>query len=274
MSAVRRYWAHWVFGGLVAFAVVAPLGFAAYTGLRTGAAYNRDPVWPPGELSLDNFRRVWDDPALTRWFGNSLLLSLGSALISLAVSAMAAFGFALGRLPGKALIFNAVVGLMIVPLVVLVVPLFRLDIKLGLQDSYLPSLVIYAAVLTPFSTYVLTRVFENVPTELREAGSMDGATPGAIFRYIFLPLARPALVILAIVNAVWVWNEILVALVFLDDEHRTIMAGLATLAGGAARLDVPFVFAALVTASLPIVVLYLAAQGFLARGFSQSGIKG
>jgi ABC-type glycerol-3-phosphate transport system permease component len=274
MSAIRHYWAHWLFGGLVVLVVGAPLAFAVYTGLRTGASYNRNPVWPPGDISFDNFGRVWDDPELPRWYANTLVLSLGSALLALVVSTTAAFAFVIGTLPGKTLLFNGVVGLMIVPLVVLVIPLFRLDIKLGLQSSYLPALVIYAAVLTPFSTYVLTRAFEGVPVELREAASMDGSAPTAALWHVFMPVARPALIVLAVVNAVWVWNEILVALVFLDDQHRTIMAGLTVLAGGAARLDVPFVFASLVTASLPIVLLYLVGQGFLVRGFSQSGIKG
>ena len=265
---------HLLFFGSIALVVLTPLAFAVITGAREAGAYARNPVWPLGQLSLTNFLAVWDEYPLLEWFANSLLLSLGSSIMAIAVSAFAAFGFVTGGFRGHRLLFGGIVALMVVPSVTLIVPLFRLNVQLGLQDTYFAAFLIYSALLVPFSVYLLTRTFETVPHELREAAHMDGARPLKVFVWLYLPLARSAIVVLLIINAVWVWNDLLIALVFLDEEHRTIMAGLAVLNGGMNRLNVPLIFAALVTASIPIVAAYLGGQSLLARGFIQSGVKG
>ena len=263
-----------MFFGAVTVLVLAPLAFAVVTGAREAGDYARGPVWPLGGLTLGNYLMVWEEYPLLLWFGNSLVLSLGSAVMAISVSALAAFALVTGRFSGRRLLFVGIVSLMIVPSVTLIVPLFQLSVHIGWQGTYYSALPIYGALLVPFSVYLLTRAFEAVPRELREAAHMDGARPFRIFVWLYLPLARSAIVVLLIVNAVWVWNDLLIALVFLDEDHRTVMAGLAVLNGGVNRLNVPLIFAALVTASLPIVAVYLGGQSLLTRGFVQSGVKG
>ena len=254
--------------------MLAPLAFAVVTGAREATSYARDPVWPLGRLSLVNYLAVWEEYPLLRWFANSLLLSLGSAVLAVVVGGLAAFGLVAGNFQGRRLLFIGIVSLMVVPSVTLIVPLFQLSIQLGWQGTYNSALLIYSALLVPFSVYLLTRAFETVPHELREAMHMDGAPHFRMLVALYVPLSRSAIVVLLIINAVWVWNDLLIALVFLDEKHRTVMAGLAVLNGGVNRLNVPLIFAALVTASLPIIAVYLSGQSLLARGFFQSGSKG
>ena len=274
LNRLRAFLPHLLFYGCITLLVLAPLAFAVVTGAREATSYARDPVWPLGRLSLENFLTVWEEYPLLRWFANSLVLSLGSAVLAIIVGGLAAFGFVAGNFHGRRLLFIGIVSLMIVPSVTLIVPLFQLSIQLGWQGTYNSALLIYSALLVPFSVYLLTRAFETVPHELREAMHIDGAPHFKMLVGLYVPLSRSAIIVLLIINAVWVWNDLLIALVFLDEKHRTIMAGLAVLNGGVNRLNVPLIFAALVTASLPIIALYLGGQSLLARGFFQSGSKG
>ena len=274
LNRYRAFLPHLLFYGCITLLLLAPLAFAVFTGAREAASYARDPVWPLGRLSLENFLAVWQEYPLPRWFANSLVLSLGSAGLAIVTGGLAAFAFVTGNFHGRRLLFIGIVSLMIVPSVTLIVPLFQLSIQLGWQGTYNSALLIYSALLVPFSIYLLTRAFETVPHELRESMHLDGASHFRILVRLYLPLSRSAIIVLLVINAVWVWNDLLIALVFLDEQHRTVMAGLAVLNGGVNRLNVPLIFAALVTASLPIIAVYLGGQSLLARGFFQSGVKG
>ena len=175
LSRLRTFLPHLLFYGCITLLVLAPLAFAVVTGAREATSYARDPVWPLGRLSLENFLTVWEEYPLLRWFANSLVLSLGSAVLAIVVGGLAAFGFVTGNFHGRRLLFIGIVSLMIVPSVTLIVPLFQLSVQLGWQGTYNSALLIYSALLVPFSVYLLTRAFETVPHELREAMHIDGA---------------------------------------------------------------------------------------------------
>ena len=166
------------------------------------------------------------------------------------------------------------VALMVVPPVVLLVPLFVFGVRIGQISTFRLVILIYVGLMLPFSVYMLTNFFRTIPASMIEAAVIDGASSWRVFRRIVLPLSAAPLVTLGVVNLLWVWNELLIALVFLqDDSKKTLMVGIT---GFQSRysLDVPAIMAGLTLATLPIVTVYIFGQRFFVRGLVSGALKG
>jgi len=194
-------------------------------------------------------------------------------LVCTAVAFLAAFALAKMRFAGRRLFLDAIVSLMAIPIVVLIVPLFVLYTRLRLMSSYQGMILMYAAVCLPFSVYLLTNFFKTIPDEIMEAAVIDGAPVFRILTRVVIPLSGPPIVTLIVVNAVWVWNELLLALVFLPkDGLRTLMVGI-TVFKSKFNLDISVTMAGLLLTTLPIVVLYIVFQKFFIRGLTEGALK-
>jgi ABC-type glycerol-3-phosphate transport system permease component len=135
-------------------------------------------------------------------------------------------------------------------------------------------ILIYAGLTTPFSVYMLTNFFRSIPRELIESALTDGASHLRVLLQIVVPLSLPALVTLVVVNSLYVWNELLIALVFLpEDELKTLMVGL-TVFRSRYNLDVPVTMAGMLLAALPMIILYVFGQRFFIRGLTAGAVKG
>ena len=133
--------------------------------------------------------------------------------------------------------------------------------------------MIYAGLITPFSVYLLTTFFRTLPKELFESARIDGANDLAILWRVVLPLSLPALLTLVVVNSLFVWNDLLIAIIFLqDDASRTLMAGISVFQGRYNN-QIPLTMAGMVIASAPMVVLYIAFQKYFIRGLMAGAIK-
>ena len=208
-----------------------------------------------------------------RWLLNSLLISGVSVLVTLALASLAAYAFSRMPFPGRGVSFTLMISLMVVPPIVMMIPLFELMSDLNMVNTYQAVIVIYAGLMLPFSIYLLTSFFNTIPRELLEAGSIDGAGHLRTLISIVMPLAVPALVTLGIVNLLWAWNELLIALVLLqDDSMKTLMVGI-TIFQSHNNLNVPVTMAGLLIATLPIVVVYLAGQRFFVQGLAAGAVK-
>jgi ABC-type glycerol-3-phosphate transport system permease component len=208
------------------------------------------------------------------WFANSLILTSSAVALTLAVATLAGWGFARWNFRGRDTLLGLLVSLMVVPPVVLLVPLFVFGVRIGWISTFRLVILIYVGLMLPFSVYLLASFFRTIPRSLVEAATIDGASSWDVFRRIVLPLSGAPLVTLAVVNLLWVWNELLIALVFLqDDSKKTLMVGIT---GFQSRynLDVPVIMAGLTLATLPIVVLYLFGQRYFQRGLVSGAVKG
>jgi ABC-type glycerol-3-phosphate transport system permease component len=257
----------------VTLAALLP-GYVMVTGaFKSQADFARAPFAIPTSPTLHAFRTALSDD-FARWVLNSVILTAGSVAAVLVLAALAAWGFAQREFRGRETLLAALVSLMVVPPVVLLLPLFGMGSDLDLVGTYQYVILIYVGFMLPFSIYMLTNFFRTIPRPLIEAAIMDGASEFKVFRGVVLPLSAAPLITLAVVNTLWVWNELLLALVFLnDDTHRTLMVGIT---GFQSRnnLDVPTIMAGLSLASLPIVALYLFGQRFFVRGLVAGAIKG
>ena len=257
----------------MAVAAIYPVYYMITTSLKTKQAWTADQFGPPLSPTFDNYAAVFADGRIPVWFLNSLLVTAVSVVAAAAVSTLAAYAIARMRFRGQILLLRLMVALMVIPPAVLIIPLFLGLQPLGLVNTYQGVILIYTGMLVPISVYMLVSFFRTLPVELFEAARIDGATTARILRSIVLPLSAPGFVTLVVVNALWVWNELLIALVFLqNDDRRTLMAGL-TLFKGHYSVNEPLVMAGTFMAAVPMLLLFLFGQRFFIRGLVAGAVK-
>jgi ABC-type glycerol-3-phosphate transport system permease component len=255
---------------LIALSLVSlyPLWFIVQTALKTPQAYTLDPTGLPGAPTLANFLAVFRVMPFGRWTLNSALVAVISVAAATVIALFAAYAVAFGRFLGQRAFFNINIALMALPPVALVVPLFTLMVQAGLINTLPSVMLVYTGLLVPFSVFFLVNFFRELPLELIEAATIDGASHTRILFRIVMPLSVATTFTLVIVNTIWVWNELLFALVFLqDNDQRTVMAGL-TLFQGRFATNEPLMMAGAFLSMLPLLVLYLASQKFFIRGMT------
>ena len=221
--------------------------------------------------TLDAYRALVDTLPIWRILVNSFAIAVASTALQLVTGSMAAYGFSRLRFPGRDVVFALYLATMMVPLQVLVVPLFIEMKTLDLQDTYLGLLA--PSIASAFGVFLLKQAIETVPRELDEAATIDGAGHLRIFATIVLPLIRPALATVAVFAFMASWNSFLWPLVVIrSPELMTLPLGLATLQGQfTTRWDV--VMAGSVVSIVPIALVYLLAQRHVVAGIAHTGLK-
>ena len=253
---------------LICLAALYPLWFIASTALKSNAAYQLDPTGLPSHPTLGALRSILFHQPLPRWMWNSFLVTVSSVAVSTLVALLAAYAAVFGRFRGHRIFLSTSVALMVVPPVTLLVPMFVFMVNTGFVNHLQSVIVFYTGLLVPFAVFFLTNFFRTVPQELIEAAASEGAGPFTVLRRIVMPLSGAATFTLVVVQAIWVWNELLIALVFLQNESaRTLMAGLAQFQGRYAT-NQPLVLAGALVSIAPIVLLYLSGQRFFVRGLT------
>jgi len=237
--------------------------------IRNGITFDVD----LSTLSLDNWVVLFTDSGLYfRWFANTLGLTLAQVVGTLLVSSFVAYGFAMYEFRGKTAAFIAVLLLMSTPFEMLMLPLYVQVNELNLSDSY-------AVIVVPFLAAAVTifffrQYFLGVPKELLEAGRVDGVTEFGIFFRLIMPISRPALAAMAILNGMLAWNNFLWPLLVLRSPDKfTLPIGLNTLLtpyGNNYELLIVGAFFSLI----PILVLFLAFQRFFVEGMTAGAVKG
>jgi raffinose/stachyose/melibiose transport system permease protein len=253
---------------IICLSALYPLWFIVSTALKTNTAYQLDPTGFPTHPTLDALHSIVADQPLPRWMWNSLLVTVSSVAVSTLVALLAAYAAVFGRFCGHRIFLSTSVALMVVPPVTLLVPMFVLMVDTGWVNHLQSVIIFYTGLLVPFAVFFMTNFFRTVPHELIEAASVEGAGPFTVLRRIVLPISGAASFTLIVVQAIWVWNELLIALVFLqNDNARTLMAGLAQFQGRYAT-NQPLVLAGALVSIAPVVLLYLSGQRFFVRGLT------
>ncbi len=261
---------------LLAFAAIAllPLYFMLTSALKTNDEFLGNTFGLPEHPVASTLLNSVAGGELYVWILNSLIVTVFSVVLSTVLAALAAYPIAMMKWRSGPYILGGLIALMVIPPIVLVIPLFQIAAATGQLNTYQAVVAIYTGVLLPFSTFLLTNFFRTIPYALVEAALMDGAGSWRIFRSVVLPLSGPALATVVTVQALWVWNELLIAVVFLQkDSLRTLMIGL-TVFNSRYRIDVPVVMAGMLWATLPMLLLYLVGQRYFIRGLTAGGVKG
>lgn len=228
----------------------------------------------PQALFMGNFVEVLGNPAVHRYFLNTLIVTVPGTIASTALGVLAGYVFAKLPFRGSNALFLAVIAGMFFPPQVILVPLFRLFNGLGLIDTLWPVFIVHTALGIPICTLLMRNFFATVPTALREAAILEGANEWQVLTKVVLPLSLPALAVLATLQFTWIWNDFLWPLIFTQsDQMRTVMLGIVNLKG---QYSVAWgVQGALsLVASLPTLIVFLFFQRFFIKGMTMGAVKG
>ncbi|MBI9081903.1 MAG: carbohydrate ABC transporter permease [Pseudodesulfovibrio sp.] len=206
-------------------------------------------------------------------FLNSVAVAVPATIIPILIAAFAAYGFSWLKFPGRGLIFTMVVAILVVPLQISLVPILQDYTRLDLNGTFLGIWLAHTGFGLPLATYLLFNYISSLPRVLLEAAFLDGASNFTIFTKLILPLSIPALASFAIFQFLWVWNDYLVALVFLGDKNRVITYALASIVGEKGQDWHLLTAGAFVSMILPLFVFF-ALQRYFVRGMLAGSVKG
>ena len=255
--------------------VLFPFYWVIVTSLKsTPQISQRTSIFWPDPFTLDQYAAlIWNTPFLL-WLGNSVLVATVSTVISVGFAALAAYALSRLKFAGAGLLTTFLLITYLLPGTLLFIPLYQILASIGLINSYTALMLTYPTFLLPFATWVMLGYYHSIPVELEEAAMIDGATRLGAFWKITLPLAAPALLAVTLFAFTNAWNEFLFAFVFITSELlRTLPIGLQSMVVGDILPWGELMAASLLTA-VPVAVLYIYAQRFLAEGLTIGGVKG
>ncbi len=266
--------------------IIFPFFWMLSSSFKTRAEIaGRVPTIFPAEFRLDAYQELFN-PAWDHFQDfmvnviNSLLVAIPTALIAVILSMLGAYAIARLRFKGKDLMLNSVLLIYLFPGILLIIPLFamlsQMSLWLGIeiQDNLGVLVFLYLAQTLPVALYILANYFRTIPDEIEQAALIDGCTRLGVIWRVTMPLSVPALVSVAIYTFMIAWNEFLYALVFLNDRSMFTMPIKIHTIFNDPSPRMPVVMAASVVMSLPVMLLFLAMERYLAEGLSAGGVKG
>jgi alpha-glucoside transport system permease protein len=245
-----------------------PPQLIASTGWWTGLV-------PPWTFTIENYAQVLQAQGMAHAFLNSLIISIPGTLLPMAIASFAAYAFAWLKFPGRDFCFFGIISLLIVPLQIALAPMLQVFSTIGLTGQYAAVWLAHTAFGLPLSIFLLRNFFAALPNDLMESAHIDGASHLRIFRSIILPLSVPALASLGIFQFMWVWNDLLISLIFLggNPDHAPMTLTVADLVDSYGSNYQVLTAAAFVSMALPLIVFF-ALQRYFVRGILAGSVKG
>ncbi len=250
--------------------VLLPLLWMVLASFKTRRAMFMDPLGLPTSWSVDSFERAWG-VGMGQFLTNSFIATAASVVVIIVVSGMAGYVFARNEIRGLRWLYLAIVAAFAVPSQAVLVPLYQMVSAAGMLNSLAAIVLPYAAYGIPFTTILFYAFFLDFPAELEEAARLDGCSRLRVFFSVVLPLSGPAIASAAIFQAVFIWNEFILALLMLTSpENKTLPVGIIQLRG-AYTSDWPAMMAGLAIAVLPILLIFILAQKYFVRSLAGLG---
>ena len=248
---------------------------------RTPEAVNTNGWWTvfsnlgSNEWTLSNYSDVLTSEGFGNSFLNSLSVTIPATVMPITIAAFAAYGFAWMDFPGRQWLFVLVVALLVIPLQMALIPLLRLYTTINLNGTFPAVWLAHTGFGLPLAIYLLRNYIGSLPSSMMESASIDGATPFETFTKLVVPLSVPVLASFAIFQFLWVWNDLLIALVFLGGEPdvRVVTLALNNLNGSRGQAWHLLTAGAFITMALPLVV-FLSLQRYFVRGLTAGSVKG
>ena len=261
---------------LICFVTLIPILYALSVSLNaSNSLLSSDFSFIPKNFTLDNYLTVFTGEDILTWFQNSILLAGATVALSLLVAIPAAYCFSRRRFPGRRLILRWLVLLNSFPAILSMFAVYRLLRPLGLINHRLGLLIIYTSTMAVFSLWNMKGYFDTIPIEIEEAAQIDGAGPVQVVTKIVLPLARPSIIVTALMVLIYVWNEYIYATTFMTgEENYTLAAGLYALQATEMSGSWPVFAAAAITVSVPVLIIFFLCQKYMTSGLTAGGVKG
>ncbi len=248
---------------VISLALMYPFYYMLRISLMSNAQYVRG-----GGFSLDSWQVLFSSVPVAQEAFNSLILCIFGIAGTLALATPAGFALAKLRFRGHLLVFVGIVGSMMIPLESIIIPEYVNVAGFGMINTFAGAILVYVAVGTPFSTFLMATYFRGIPDELTDAGLCDGLNYWGLFRRIALPLAGPAVATVVVLRFIPIWNDFLIGLLFLQEPAiRPLTVGLGVLASSQ-LINVPALMAGSLLSTVPAAVTYVVFQRYLVRGLT------
>ncbi len=230
---------------------------------------------PPWHFTIANYQQVIQAQGLGRAFLNSLIIAIPGTLLPVLVAAFAAYAFAWMKFPGRDWLFLGIVALLVVPIQMTLIPILNIFTTVGITGTYLAIWLAHTAYGLPFAVYLLRNFFGALPSDLFESAYIDGASHIRIFFNLVLPLSVPSLASLVIFQFMWVWNDLLVALIFLggNPNQAPMTLTIANLVNSYGSNYEVLTAAAFISMALPLLIFF-SLQRYFVRGILAGSVKG
>lgn len=253
--------------------VLFPFLWMVYSSFKTNPEF-QESVWSlPTALQWDNYATALADGSLALYAGNSLIVTLASVLITVAIATAAGYAFVVYRTRWMPVVELVMLVAMAIPAYIALVPLVAIIRELGMLDSLVGVILPTVAFNLPISVLIMRGFFATVPRDLIEAARIDGASEFAVFARVMVPIAKPAMFTTGIVNVIWVWNDFLFPLVILNSpERKTLPLGLTDFVGERTT-NYPVLLAAILLAALGSFLVYLVFQRHVIGGLTSGALK-
>jgi ABC-type glycerol-3-phosphate transport system permease component len=255
-------WALFILMVVVALVMLYPFWYMIDNAFRSGAQFDRQ-----SGHSLAGWHALFANLPVASQMLNSTLVCAAAIAIILIVSTTSGFAFAKLRYRGSGMIFLLVVSALMVPLQSIIIPEYVNLAKLNLTSSYTGAVLVYAALGTPFATFLMATYYRGISNELIEAAVIDGLGYERTFLRIAIPLSLPAIATVTVLQFIQIWDDLLVGLLFLPTNQRTITVGLAALSSGRTT-TIPALMAGSLVSAIPAIAVYLIFQRYLVKGLT------
>lgn len=265
-----------IFFIVLCFVTLIPILYALSVSLNgNNSLLSADFSFIPKSFTFDNYIAVFTQKPVLLWLKNSLIMAVSTVVIALSVSIPAAYAFSRLRFPGRKTILNLLIILNAFPAILSMFAIYKLMSPLGLINTKIGLIIVYTGTMAIFGLWNMKGYFDTIPVEIEEAARIDGATEGQIVTRIVMPLARPALLVTAVMVLIYVWNEYIYAITFMTgQENFTLATGLYSLQAGEMSGNWPIFAAASLIVSLPVLIVFLYVQKHMVSGLTAGGVKG
>jgi alpha-glucoside transport system permease protein len=272
---LRRAGVHIVVIGLMAIWLLPTIGLFVNS-FRSADAVATSGWWVPSAYSLDSYSYILSQSSIADAFINSLFITIPATIIPILVAAFAAYAFSWMNFPGRNWLFIFVVGLLVVPLQMTLIPILRLFAEFDLNGQFLAVWLAHTGYGLPFAVYLLRNFMGSLPREVFESAYIDGASPVTAFFRLALPMSVPAIAALAIFQFLFVWNDLLVAITYIgaaNPENLPLTGAVSNLVSSLGDGWQLLGAAAFLSMALPLIVFF-ALQRYFVRGITGGAVKG
>lgn len=264
-----------VFFIVLCFIVLVPILYAFLLSISSGnSALGSGSLWPKNP-TLNNYKSILMEEPFLLWFKNSIILSIGTMVIAMGTSVTSAYAFSRFRFRGRNAMLKLLLILNAFPQILSMFAIFRLFKNMHLLNNYFGLILVYAGSMCIFSIWNMKGYFDTIPIEIEESAGIDGASPSQVIWKIIIPLARPAILVTAVMVLIFVWNEYLFATTFLMKENSyTLAGGLYQLQSNDYSRSWSLFSAAAILVSIPILAIFFCIQKYMVSGLTAGGVKG
>ena len=265
---------------IVCMFALFPFVWMISTSFKTaGEVYSKTPSFIPKEATIQGYKEMLTTHSTTfnfmQWLGNSVIVSLLTTVFSMVIATLGGYGISRFRFRGRGFLSYFILTTQVLPGSLLIIPLYVIMGNLQLLDTKIGLVAAYCTFSIPFCTWMMKGFFDTIPISLEEAAMIDGCTPIQTFFQVVFPIMKPTVITVAILQAMWIWNDYLLPYLVLDlKKYKTIPIVIQYLKGGYGAVDWGTMMAMLVLAIIPIIIFYGICQKYIIEGVVAGAVKG